>query len=107
VNPLPWYPLPCELKEPRETIFTFPRLPLIIYDKFLTGNLAYRECKNTESVETPGSMYLHAVLERAEVTDLCTENEVSKLCVRKEDDEEHDSKSSNIFGTLSKTETIK
>lgn len=44
--------------------------------------------------------YLHAVLECAEVTDLCSKDEVSELRVCKENDEEHDSKTSDVFSTL-------
>lgn len=45
-------------------------------------------------------VHLHAVLEGAEVAHLRSEDEVSKLGVREEDDEEHDSESSDIFGAL-------
>ena len=48
------------------------------------------------------TQYLHAVLEGAEVTDLGSENEVTKLCVREEDDEEHDGKTSYVFGALNR-----
>ena len=43
---------------------------------------------------------LHAVVERAEVTDLSSKDEIAELSVGKEDDEEHDGKSCDILGAL-------
>ena len=52
-------------------------------------------------------LYLHAITKFTEVTNLCTEDQVAKLSICKEDDEEHDGKTSNIFGTLNDMMTEK
>ena len=44
-------------------------------------------------------MYIHAVLERAEVVDLGAEHQVGQLGVSQEYDEEHDGEAHQIFGT--------
>ena len=43
---------------------------------------------------------LHGVLEGAEVPNLSTKDQVTQLRVGKKDDEEHDSKATNVFGAL-------
>ena len=53
--------------------------------------------RNSDAVENPN---LHGVLEGAEVTDLCTEHQVSELRISQENDEEHDSKTTNVFCAL-------
>ena len=44
--------------------------------------------------------YLHAVLECAEVLDLCTKQQVAQLRVGEEDDEEHYREPCNVLGAL-------
>ena len=51
-------------------------------------------------------MLSHAIAKRAEVTNLSAENQVSKLSISEEDNEEHDGKTSNIFGALKMIATI-
>lgn len=46
--------------------------------------------------------YLHGVLEGAEVAHLSAKHKITQLCVREKDDEEHDCKSTNVFGALRK-----
>lgn len=43
--------------------------------------------------------YLQGVLEVAEVLHLCTKEEITQLCEGQKDDEEHDSKASQVLGT--------
>ena len=52
-------------------------------------------------------MHLHAVPKCAEVSDLRTKDQVTKLGVREEYDEEHDSKTSDVFGALNKSDLTK
>ena len=51
-------------------------------------------------------MCLHAGFESAEVLDLCSKDEVSPLSVGQKDDEEHNSKSSDVFCALLRTKSI-
>ena len=45
---------------------------------------------------------LQGVLKVAEILHLRTEEQITKLCKGQEDNEEHDGKASQIFGTTSK-----
>lgn len=45
-------------------------------------------------------IYLHAITKCAEVTNLSTKDQVAKLSICEENNEEHDGKTSNIFSTL-------
>ncbi len=47
------------------------------------------------------SKYSHSIVKAAEVTNLSTEDEVAKLSEGQEDDEKHDSKTSQILSTAS------
>lgn len=44
-------------------------------------------------------MLLHASLESAEIVDLSSKHQVGQLSVRQEDNEEHDGKTNQVFGT--------
>ena len=48
-------------------------------------------------------MNSHAVEVGGEISDLCSEDEVSPLGIRQEDDEEHDCETSNILGATSQS----
>lgn len=49
----------------------------------------------------PHYLYLHSIIKAAEVLDLSSKDEVSKLCKGQEDDEEHDCESSQVLSTSS------
>ena len=44
--------------------------------------------------------YLHTASKRLVILNLCTEYEISKLSVCKEDDEENHAEAENVFSTL-------
>ena len=64
--------------------------------------LAFANCEQSRDTKQNAIeiQNLHGVLKCAEVANLCAEHKVTQLRIRQKDDEEHDGKTTNIFGTL-------